>query len=315
MFDPKVFFLTLQNVAMLLIFIFTGYFLRRSGKLNRDSATVISILTTFVFSPAYTISNLPKTFTVANLWQNARLILISTLLILAAIFVARILGKTLGRDGFERRTFSYMFAFGNSGYFGYPVVQGVFGEEALGQFIIFCLPVNIAIFSYGYGLFVESQGGKFQAKKIFLSPMIIGCYIGCILGLTGFQLPSLVTSALSGAAACMSPASMILAGVVMGSFPLKKLVSGLRPYLLGLIRLLGLPLFFGVILYVLGLRGTELFLGLVSVSLPSGMNIVVYPESLGQDASANAKVCFVSVLMSLLTLPVVYSIIQTVAGL
>ena len=315
MFDPKVFFLTLQNVALLLIFIFAGYLLRRSGKCGRDAATTLSVLTTFLFSPAYSINNLSKSFTVEKLGQNARLVLLSTFLILAAIFISKLLARLLGRSDFEKRTFAYMFAFGNSGYFGYPVVQGVFGDEALGQFIIFCLPINIAICSYGYGLFVEESEGKFNPKKVLFSPMMIGCYVGCLLGLTGFALPSFVSSALGGAAACMSPSSMLLAGLVLGAFPLKKLLSGLRPYLLGFVRLLVLPLIFGVPLYLLGFRGTELFLALVSVSLPAGMNIVVYPESLGLDASDNARICFVSVLMSLATLPPVYSIIQTVSGL
>lgn len=315
MFDLSVFLLTLQNVAYLLIFIFIGYLLRRSGKLDRNSATVVSILTTFVFSPCYSASNLPKSFTLANLGQNALLIGLSTALILGVILVARLLGFHLGQSGFERRTYSYMFAFANTGYFGYPVIQGVFGDEVLGKFMVFCLPINVAIFSYGYGLFVSGTGGRFQLKKVLLSPLMAGFYAGAFSGLTGLRLPSLCSKVLATAGSCMSPASMILAGLVMGAFPLKGLLSGLRPYLLGLIRLLGLPIFWGSILYLVGVRGLPLFLSLVSVSLPAGMNIVVYPESLGQDASDNARLCFVSVLMSLITLPLVFTVIQAVAGL
>ena len=315
MFDLSVFFLTLQNVAYLLIFIFIGYFLRRSGKLNRESATVVSILTTFVFSPCYTASNLPKSFTLENLGQNALLLGVSTLLLLVVILVARFLGFHLGRDGFERRTFAYMFAFTNTGYFGYPVIQGVFGDEMLGKFLVFCLPINIGIYSYGYGLFVSGTGEKFQLKKVLFSPLMLGFYAGTFLGLTGLQLPSLCNSVLTASGACMSPASMILAGLVMGTFSFRQLLSGVRPYLLGLLRLLGIPLFFGGALYLVGLRGLPLFLSLVSVSLPAGMNIVVYPESLGQDSSSNAKICFVSVIMSLITLPFVFTAIKALAGL
>lgn len=314
MFDLAVLLLTLKKVSFLLIFIFIGYFLRRSKKLNHDSAIVVSTLTTYVFSPAYTITNLPKTFTIENLGKNAALIGASLAILPFAILFARFLGVNLGKNGFERRTFSYMFAFANSGYFGYPVVQGVFGEEMLSAFMVFCLPFNLAICSYGYSLFMQSQK-NFRLRSIFLSPLMIGCYIGYFLGLTQIKLPGVVADALSGAGACMSPASMILAGLVMGAFPLKKLLSGIRPYALALVRLILIPLVFGIPLYLFGVRGIYFFLSLVIVSLPAGMNIVVYPESLGQDATDNAKLCFVSTLMSLVTLPFVFAIVKSLAGL
>ena len=315
MFDLQVFLLTLEKVAFLLLFIFIGYTMRRSNKLDRNSATTLSVLTTWVFSPSYTITNLPKTFTIENLGSNVLLIVASTLLVFPVIGVARVLAAKLGREDFEKRTLSYMLAFSNIGYFGYPVVEGVFGDEMLAKFMVFCLPFNLAICSYGYSLFMKSSGKKFSLVGVLFSPLMLGCYAGYFLGLTGIKLPSLLNTAFSAAGACMSPASMLLAGIVMGSFPLKKLLSGVRPYLLGVVRLLLIPLLFGIPLYLVGLRGIYLFLSLVIISMPSGMNIVVYPESLGQDSSENAKLCFVSTLMSLVTLPFVFSLIKMISGL
>ncbi len=314
MFQLSVLYMTLQKVAFLLLFIFVGYFLRRRGKVTEEAASALSVLTTYIFAPAYTAINLPKTFTIEKMGSNASLVGFSLALLVLVILVARFLAAKLGRDGFEKRTLSYMFTFSNTGYFGYPVIQGVFGEEILGQFMLFCLPLNLAIYSYGYSLFA-SEKGNFQIKKVLLSPLMIGCYAGCILGISGFSLPGLLRDALESAGACMSPASMLLAGIVMGAFPLKKLLSGARPYLLALVRLIGMPLLFGIPLSLLGIRGIWLFLALAVLSMPSGMNIVVYPESLGQDASGNAKICFVSTLLSIVTLPVSFALIGALSGL
>lgn len=314
MFDLSVFFLTMQKVAFLLIFIFAGYLLRRSGKLGKSSTGTVSVLTTFLFAPAYSIVNLSQTFTVENLGSNLAIAGLSLLLLPFIIIFARFLAGRFAKDDFEKRTFSYMFAFANTGYFGYPVIQGVFGEEMLSRFMVFCLPLNLAINSYGYSLFLSAKGG-FSLKKTLLSPLMIGCYAGCFLGLTGLEIPPLLGDTLSGAASCMSPASMILAGLVMGAFPLKKLLSGLRPYLLGAVRLLLIPAVFALPLYFCGVRGIYLFLSLVTMAMPTGMNIVIYPESLGLDASDNAKFCFVSTLTSILTLPVVFALAKAVSGL
>ena len=134
--------------------------------------------------------------------------------------------------------------------------------------------------------------------------------IGCGVGVSGIQLPSLVTDVLTGAGSCMSPASMLLAGFVLGGFPLRKLLSGIRSYLISGIRLLGIPLLIAGILLLLGVRGQWFLLPLLLFSLPLGLNLVVFPESLGYDASDNARMCFVSYLLALIVLPVTYAILS-----
>ena len=103
---------------------------------------------------------------------------------------------------------------------------------------------------------------------------------------------------------------MLSAGIVLGSFPLKKLVCGVRPYLYSLIRLIGLPLLFGVPLYFLHIGDIPFALCITALALPVGLNTVVFPEAMGIDSSENAKLCFISFIMSILTLPFVFSILS-----
>ena len=142
---------------------------------------------------------------------------------------------------------------------------------------------------------------------------MISYYVGITLGLCGVSLSGFVADAAEGLGACMSPASMLSAGIVLGGFGLKKLLSGLRPYLYSAIRLLALPLVFALPLLLLGARGIYLTLPLCSMALPVGLNTVVFPESFGIDSSENAKLCFVSFLMSILTLPVVLALVSAAA--
>jgi len=313
MFNLSVFLLTLQNVATLLIFIFIGYTLRHSGKVPKASVRTLSVLTANLFSPAYTINSLSKNFTVEKLGSNLLLLCFSVVLMLAVFVVARLAARFLGKSDFEKKSLTYLFSFPNIAFFGYPVIQGVFGDEVLAQFIVFCIPQTVAIHSYGYALFAD--GKEKNSKKLFLSPQFMGTFIGCFLGLTGFSLPAFLQKVLDGAGACMSPSSMLLAGLELGAFPILSLLMGAKPYLLGLARLVGIPLLFGIPLYLFGVRDLYLFLPLLMLSLPVGLNLVVYPENFGHDASENADLCFVSFLMSIITLPFLFTVIQTVSGL
>lgn len=309
MFSTEVCLLTLQKVAFLLVFILIGYLLYRKGVVERKAAGLLSLLTTTVFSPAFCLTTLPVTFTVANLKENLLVLALSLGLLGPAVGAAIFLAKKVSRGDFERRSLTYIFAFSNTGYFGYPVIEGVFGKEALGQFMIFCIPFNICIYSFGYSLFMN-DGKKVPLKKILFSPVMISYYVGMAMGLTGIAFPSFLQDAVQGLGNCMSPASMLSAGIVLGSIPFLKLLSGVRSYLFSFIRLALIPAFFGVILYFLGVKGIYLTLAISALALPCGMNTVVFPESFGYDATDNAKLCFVSCLMAIITLPLVFGLIS-----
>lgn len=304
--------LTLENVLSLLIFMGIGYLLRRSKKLPQQTAAVLSSLVTNLFLPAYIIQSLSQNFTIGKLSASMKLFGLGCLLVLLVIGLAILLAKLLAKSEFEDKSLRYSFAFANIGYFGYPLIGSVFGTEMMGNMIIYCIPLNIAISTYGYLLF--SKENRISIKQILTIPTVIGIMIGCVLGLSGIQLPRLVDGVLAGAGNCMSPSSMLLTGFVLGKFPLGKLFSGAKGYLVSVIRLVGIPLVVCVGLMLCGVTGIYLLISVLSFALPLGLNAVVFPESFGIDASDNAKMCFISYLLAIVVLPLTFSLISYLAG-
>ena len=303
--------LTAGKVTMLLIFIAVGYLLRVSGKLPENATKVLSTLAATIFTPAYTMRNLASQFTPDKIVQNAIMLGFGVLFCVICVAAGNVLARTLSKDPTKRKSLTYAFTFPNYGYFGYPVIEGVFGSAMLSQVLVFVLPLSILTNTYGYLLFVPN--GKLSVKRVFLSPPVLGVLIGMVLGLTELPLPGVVDDVLAGAAACMSPVAMLLAGFVLGAFPLKKLLTNGYAYLIGAIRLLGIPVVLGAVLWLMGLRDVWLLFPALIASLPLGLNLVVYPESQGIDASDNARLCCVSYLLSIITLPVLFSILGTLA--
>ena len=301
--------LTLKNVGILLLFILLGYLLYHSGKFPKDTPKVISNLTTTLFVPAYTISSLAQNFTPDKIGQQAALLGYGVIFIAAAIGLGLILSRLFGKDTYDRHSLAYAFTFPNYGFFGYPVIAGVFGAQALANVMIFTIPTAIACQTYGYLLFSPEK--KIRWKQVFLKPNILAVFIGSAIGLSGLRLPSFCIDVLDTAGNCMSPASMLLAGFLLGRFPLKNLLSSFRAYWLSAIRMLGIPGLFGIVLYLCGIRGEYFLFPLLLVSLPLGLNLVVFPESQGIDASDNAKMCFVCNLLTIVVLPITFSLLAT----
>jgi len=309
----EVFLLTLEKVGSLLIFISIGYFLRRHHDLPENAGKVLSLLCTLLFTPCYTINTLYHSFTRDVFVEKTMLVCYGLVFILLHIALAFILSKPLARSPIERKSLIYAFAIPNTGYFGYPVVESVFGQAIVGDMMIFNIPHGIATYSFGYSLFLSDK--KFNWKRIMLTPLMLSVFIGAGLGLSGIQLPAIVTHALTNAGNCMSPCSMLLAGFMLGKFPLKHLLTGWRPYILSMIRLLVIPAIFCVLLLLLRMKQLYMLLPLVVAGLPLGLNLVLYPESLGheKEAADNAKLCFISFLMSLIVLPFTYALFDKLA--
>jgi len=311
----EVFNLTLSKVGMLLIFISIGYILRRSHKLPDDAGRVLSLLCVMIFSPAYSILNLSRNLRMEVLGEKLQLVGFGLAFAVVAVGFGLVLGRLMGRSPVDKSSLTYAFTFPNYGYFGYPVIEGVFGTAMLGDFMVFAIPMSLLCSSYGYVLFQKEK--KFDVLRLLKTPLIASLVVGVTLGLTGIKLPGVVQTTLSGAGACMSPCSMLLAGFMLGKFPLKKLFSGIRPYYLSLIRMMGIPVVFGGVMYLCGLRGQFLFWPLVFACLPLGLNLVVYPESNGfeKEAGDNAKLCFISYILSLAVLPCIFAVLTKICGM
>lgn len=304
----QVFFTTLQKVGMLLIFISLGYLMRRRKLLPEDSSKVLAKLATLVFCPAYTIRNLSQNVTRDNIGQKLPLVFYGLICVVLVIGLALLLAKLLGHNDLEKRSLIYAFSIPNYGYFGYPIIEGVFGSQMLADVMIFAIPLSIATYTFGYALFIKQ--GKFSIFQLLRSPTIVSVFIGLALGLSGIRMPALAMDVLNGAGSCMSTVTMLLAGFVLGEYPIKKLLKGMWAYEIADIRLIGIPALFCAVLFAIGVRGEYLLLPLLILSMPLGLNLVVFPESLGEDATENAKLCFVSYLLAALILPITFSVIS-----
>ena len=189
----------------------------------------------------------------------------------------------------------------------------------LAMYMIFTLPTSIGINTYGYLILTDKsadevdgqaeKGGKSDLLKRIFSPPMIGTFLGLAFGLLPITLPEIVYEFLSPAKECMRAIAMLLTGIVLAGLPIKSLFTSAKAYAVGITRLIIYPIVFGGItylLYVLGLPKEIFILTVCLTALPAGMNVVVFPESIGMSGKEGAQACFISYLMVIITLPLVF---------
>ena len=65
---------------------------------------------------------------------------------------------------------------------------------------------------------------------------------------------------------------------------------------------------------IIGLSAQIAMLAVFAFSCPSGMNVVVFPASYGQDCKTGASIVLISSLGSILTVPVLYALVHVLFG-
>lgn len=303
--------ITWNQVAKLLAFIGIGYYMCHSRKLPKESGHVLSLMVTYLFAPAYILYHFAENLTWDTVAGRMAFLGFGVIATLLKIGTGCLAGKVFSRNKEEREALMYGFSFANVSYFGYPVIESVLGSAFLTDVMMFCVPDQIASYTFGYQIFDHRAG--FSLKKL-LNPLMFAMAAGAVIGLSGIGLPELAEETLQTAGNCMSPLSMLLVGMELSKISMKSLFTSLRAYGLALIRLAGIPAVLGVGLLIFGIRGNYLAVSLLSAAMPFGLNTVVFPENFNRDVTGNAQFCFVSYLGALIILPILFSMITALGA-
>lgn len=314
----EVFSLVLNQMLLMAILIVAGFVLRKKNIVPNGTGSILSKTETFLFVPALNLINqinkcTPKTFV-----ENSPLLLYGAIFVTLAIVVAYPLSrifvsKTKGdaKLVYRQNVYKYAMAFSNYGFMGNFVVLSVWGEDMFFKYSMLCLPVSVLCTSWGLYVLVpkEQNAGLLQnLKKGLLTPPLIALSIGMVLGLVGAKpfIPEFCLNALDNASKCMGPVAMVLAGMVIGEYDIKKLISDKKVYLASLFRLILIPSAALLILKALGAGDEVTCLALVLFACPLGLNTIVYPATYGGETKTGASMAVISNLLAIISLPIMY---------
>ncbi len=310
-----VFMPTLWKMLELFLFMAVGYLLNKLRLLPKDAATVISKMENYIFVPCIVVNTFMTNCTVANLSQKWVLIVYSVAVMAVTIPLALLLSRIFTKDIYKRNIYFYSFAVANYSFMGTAVVAGVF-PDALFDYMIFTLPLNVFVYSIGVAILIPQNGKKFSFKS-FLNPIFISLIVGTLIGLlltrtpesgqTVVLLPSFLQNAIRSAANCMAPLAMVLTGFVIGDYKLKMLATQKEVYVASLLRLIIIP---AAIICILKLLGTDINVirpALCALAMPLGLNTVVFPAAYGGDTTPGASMALISHTLSIVTIPVMFT--------
>ena len=301
-------------LAKTFIIILPGYIVTKLGIINSQHTAGMSSLVTY---PCLVITAMQMEFSMQVLNNCKYVVLIFLGAVICALIVSKIVSKIVKLPPERAGIFAFMLVFGNTGFIGLPVLNGLLGSEAVfygalcdSSYDIFMFTIGITLIRNGASDDDMSLG---QTLKGLINPCLIGVLIGLTLYICGITLPEVIAAPVERIGNVTSPLAMMVVGSHLAHVRIRDLFTSGHAYLVCLMKLIVFPLI--ALLIVKLTIGTGTLLASVIVlqaAMPVAMLSVIFSERYKGDVSFASTGVMMTTLMCIITIPLHAILLQHV---
>jgi len=270
---------------------------------NENSRSALTDLILCVFLPANILSSFFGTDR-SQLPSLGIMLAISLGILALCSVLSLVLYKRANAE--QKKVLIYATLISNAAFLGNPVVESIYGLEALPYVAAYLIPARVALWTVGLMIFTGSKG---SLKKVFLHPCMIATYLGLLVMATGFTPPIFIYRLLFSLGACTIPVSMMVVGGILATVGTRKILSALVLYYTS-IRLVLIPLLVMGILLIFRPEPIIAGISILLSAMPAGATTSILADKYGADKELASRIVFVSTLLSIVTVPLLFLLIQ-----
>jgi hypothetical protein len=244
--------------------------------------------------------------------------LLSSVGITLLYFIGRASGFLLKLETKKRNIHLLHTMFGNVAFLGYPLFSALFpGGEGLLYAIIYHLTQDVFMWTVGIFVFNRSKKVKFfENLKHLFNPNTVSFTLGAIMLLLGIQFPDYIYKPFYGLGQTTIYIAMLYIGAVLAQNPMMKAFKKPEIFILSFNKMILAPLLVLLIIEFLT-KFTGIHIGeiaktvmVMQIGMPCMTLIVVLAKKFNSDDLHATENLFLSTILSLGTLPLIYLLIQ-----
>ena len=296
----------ITSMVELFIIIFVGYFIYKAKIVDDNFTKKFTKLVLDVTLPAMILAS------VLTLEERQELYdVITAIAVAAALFfvvlpgIGFFLAKLIRAKKEQIGLYTFMNAYSNVGFMGFPVIEGLCGSVGLFYAAIFNLIVNLS--TYTLGIWMMNKGRedaeKFNVKRL-LSPGVLLSALSIVIYFLDIKFPTVITETIESIGSITSPAAMLLIGCSLAKMDIKSVFTEVRIYPWTIIKQLIIPLLLWFPLTMIIKNELVLNVTYVLIAMPVANSAVLFATNYGGDSELAAKATFITTLISLITVPI-----------
>lgn len=250
--------------------------------------------------------------------KNMPYILLLSFMSVGALFIlSKISAYILKINKPDSLLFNCHNMFGNVAFLGFPLLDSLFpGGEGLIYAAIFQLGHDSLLWTWGiYIMSRNDEQQKHTKLKHLLNPTTIAFILGIAFMISKIKIPNLIFEPLEKIGHTTIYLSTIYVGAILSNINFKNLLKNFNTYVLCFNKLILGPMIILSIVLVISLLGFDMSHNAIACAvLQSAMPCMIIISVLADEYKLNTKQAaeniFVSTLLSIITLPIVYYIIS-----
>jgi malate permease and related proteins len=292
----------INQVIILALIMGIGILARKKGMLNAEVNSKLSDFLLNITLPCLIVTSFSFEYS-AEMMNNVKMIFFYSVLIhIVLIFISKVFAVKFSEG--SRKVIRFVTVFSNSGFMGFPVLLGLYGNIGVFYGAVFNVPWNIFMLSFGSMLFTGNKDLK-SMRKVIIHPGIIATVIGMIMFVFSLSMPLPLGKALASVGAMTTPLSMIIVGSMLAEIKLKEVFSGFAVYYVSAVRLIAAPL---ITLAIMKLLNADHLLTEIAVTIeamPAAVIATVLANKFGGDTKLASRCVFISTIISMVTIPLI----------
>ncbi|KAF5432787.1 hypothetical protein C5S39_02805 [Candidatus Methanophagaceae archaeon] len=284
----------IQTVIPIFSIILVGYIIGKHKKI--DVQRFINLIV-YIAAPCLIFSSIATSD--INLADFAS-IAVAALAILLIMVTFACLTLKLTRS--DKKGLYLPMTFGNTSYVGYPVALFAFGVDGLSRAVVFDMINSVLIFSLG--IYIVHHRNELQ--EVFKVPLLYAVVIGLVVNLSKITIPQVLFLPIEMVGLVTIPLALLVLGYKLTEI---KISTAKIVLLASGFRILGGFLVALMIVNLLSLDGLVKDIILLQAAMPSAVMSMILAAKYQRDASLVASVVCITTLLSILSIPLILSIL------
>ena len=293
------FVLVAAQVGTLFLLMVVGYVLARLGHFSHVTQAQATTLLMYVVTPCLIVDTLQMSPTPELLRVMGQCLAVVMLTYLAFALLVGLFFRRQAAD--TRAVLRFGAVYGNTGFMGLPLVQGVLGDPGMIFAIVGQVAFNLLVWSHG--VLVMGERRSFSIRKLIVNPGILGSAVGIALFLLDLRLPGPVGQGVEFLGSMNTPLAMVIIGAQMASADLPATFRNPRLYLAAALKLIALPLLTAAVILPLSLDPVMYIAVVILAATPTAGTTAMFSQLFHRDVATAAQLITLTNLCCLITLP------------
>lgn len=287
------------------LMILLGFFLKQKSFLDEDARDTLSKIVLYIALPSMIFVNLRQANINRDMLFLPILGIATSMILLAIAYI-----YCRARNYPKKTAWTIMIASSimNTGFIGFPVSLGVFGNEGFLNALFFDLSTSTMIVIYGVILAKEFGGDKREVIRNTVTFIPLWAVIfGLVFNLFNIPLTYVIENILNYFAQATIPLIMLAIGLSLDYRNIKDYLSD--SIVVSVFKLALAPAIMLMLLLLLNIRGMAFNIAILEAGMSTAGNSLVLAVQYDLDKDMMSSLIFTTVVLSVFTLTIIISLL------